>query len=113
MKSDLFKHLQMFACVAMLVMGVACSKPAVYTEALSEQERAAVVAGMVMGMDLSVALAGGPPLNKKNWEQLQTGFDLLIKDCKTVQCVTDRMVAFRERVRMSTIPSREFPEIIR
>ena len=96
----------------MLVVTVGCVKPAA-VGSISENERAAVVAGLVMGMDLSMALTGAPPFDKQKYIQLQIGFGTIIQDCQSIQCVTDRLIAFREKVRLSVVPPQQYPEILR
>lgn len=115
------KHIKVFicvvifliSCVVIFLMSVATAKPAVLSDSISDNERSAVVAGMLMGMDLSLALTGDPPLDKQRWVQIQTGLASVIQDCTTIKCVTDRIVAFRERLRLSVQPQQRYPEILR
>lgn len=78
------------------------SQMAVYP--MTENERAAFTAGMIVGLDISFALKGEPPMDKATWLSLADGFDKATQDCKDMDCVMSRIMSVRENIRQRMQP---------
>jgi len=66
---------------------------------VTEEERSALIAGMVLGLDMALASRGAPPMDRERWRALVNGFDQLTKDCKDMNCLMGTIMALRETVR--------------
>jgi len=85
---------------------------------ISEQERAALVSGICMGLDIARAVRGLEPMAKDKWMEFADLFDSATVGCQDIRCATDKIVALRETVyQMSLKRNKEFspkgPEILR
>jgi len=69
------------------------------TDSITENERAAYVAGVVMGLDLALASRGAQPMDKDRWIKLVEGFDSVTADCKDMTCLMERTIKLRDQIR--------------
>lgn len=85
---------------------------------ITEEERAALVSGVVMGIDVANAGHKLPPMTKEKWLEFAHIFDDATAGCKDVRCVTDKIVKLRETVYQKSMgENKQFspngPEILR
>jgi hypothetical protein len=66
---------------------------------VTENERAAFTAGIVMGLDIALAVKGEASLSKETWEKMAIGFDGVTEGCPDMECVIKRVVTLREVIR--------------
>lgn len=85
---------------------------------ITEEERAALVSGVVMGIDVANAAHGQGPMSKEKWLEFAHIFDDATKSCTDIRCVTDQIVRLRDSVFQKTLEkNKQFspngPEILR
>lgn len=81
--------------------------------AITEDERAALVVGLVIGLDIALALEGSPALEPAKFNELLAEFAQVTGPCATIHCVTDKLVNLRNNIRAKTPAKPEGPEILR
>jgi hypothetical protein len=72
--------------------------PTVDNFSITEHERAGVVAGIILGLDMAYGMQGHPPMSKERWLSLGQSFDGLLHDCRDMRCVMTRMAELRASV---------------
>jgi hypothetical protein len=88
-----------FILVMVFCFFAVTARAATNENAVSDSEKASIVVGMVMGLDMAEALGGRGPLSREQWSSLTSIFSQAIGKCQEIQCVTDRIVGLRESVR--------------
>jgi len=85
---------------------------------ISEAERAALVSGVVMGIDVANAGFKLPPMTKAKWLEFAHIFDDATAGCQDIRCVTDNIVKLRDTLYQKSLGndkrfSPNGPEILR